>query len=169
MPTLQFLPSIRDNETVTCPRCRTRQYPKNGNCVRCHCNLGVDYVNLQILAPFDPRSENHDKQLAHWIGDLFRTSRKRRGICQSQLSKMAAGIDRSYLSKAENGLVLLPLSKLLALAQVLGLTAVILRFEVTGTRAILLSRRRGMIQTRTQRSPSKNLKVPMTGSLALPQ
>jgi predicted transcriptional regulator len=80
-------------------------------------------VNLQILAPFDPRSENHDKQLAHWIGDLLLSLRKRRGICQSQLSKMAAGIDRSYLSKAENGLVLLPLSKLLPLAQALAYRA----------------------------------------------
>jgi hypothetical protein len=140
MPTLQFIPSIRETETVTCSRCHTLQYPKNGSCVRCHCSLGVDYVNLRILAPFDPRSKNQDEQLARWIGDLFRTLRKRRGICQSQLSKMAAGIDRSYLSKAENGHVLLPLSKLLPLAQALGLTAVILRFEVAGTRAVPKSR-----------------------------
>ena len=140
MPTLQFLPSIRDSETVTCRRCNTRQYPNNGNCVRCHCSLGVDYVNIQILAPLDRRSENHHKQLARWIGDLLRSLRKRRGICQSQLSKMAAGIVRSYLSKAENGLALLPLSKLLPIAQSLGLTAVILRFEVTGTRAVPKSR-----------------------------
>jgi transcriptional regulator with XRE-family HTH domain len=97
-------------------------------------------VNIQILAPLDRRSENHHKQLARWIGDLLRSLRKRRGICQSQLSKMAAGIDRSYLSKAENGLALLPLSKLLPIAQSLGLTAVILRFEVTGTRAVPKSR-----------------------------
>jgi hypothetical protein len=102
MPTLQFLPSIRDSETVTCRRCHTRQYPKNGNCVRCHCNLGVHYLNLQILAPLDPRSESHHGQLARSIGDLLRSLRRRRGICQSQLSKMAAGIDRSYISKAEN-------------------------------------------------------------------
>jgi DNA-binding XRE family transcriptional regulator len=129
MPTPQFVPSIRDSETVTCRRCNTRQYPKNGSCIRCHRTLGVDYVTLQIGAPFDPRTENHPTELARWIGDLLRNLRNRRGICQSQMAKMAAGIDRSYLSKAENGLALLPLNKLLPLAQALGLTAVILRFE----------------------------------------
>ena len=136
MPTLQFLSSIRDSETVTCRRCNARQYPRNGNCIRCHCSLGVDYISFQIGALLDPRPEDNSKQLACWIGDLLRSLRKRRGICQSQLAKMAAGIDRSYLSKAECGLVLLPLSKLLPLAQALGLTAVILRFEVTGPRAV---------------------------------
>ena len=136
MPTPQFLPSIRDSETITCRRCNTRQYPKNGNCIRCHCSLGVDYVSFQIGALFDSRPEDHSKQLARRVGDLLRSLRKRRGICQSQLAKMAAGIDRSYLSKAECGLVLLPLSKLLSLAQALGLTAVILRFEVAGPRSV---------------------------------
>jgi hypothetical protein len=136
MPTLQFLPSLRDSETITCRRCNTRQYPANGNCVRCHCTLGVDYVRFQIGVRPDPRLEDHSKQLARWIGDLLRSLRKRRGICQSQLASMPPGIDRSYLSKAECGLVLLPLSKLLPLAQALGLTSVILRFEVTGARAV---------------------------------
>jgi ribosome-binding protein aMBF1 (putative translation factor) len=128
MPTLQFLPSYRDNETVTCRRCNTRQYPTT-NCVRCHCSLDVNYVSLQLGALLDPRQEDHLKQLARSIGELLRSLRKRRGICQSQLAKMAGGIDRSYLSKAESGLALLPLSKLLPLARSLGLTAVILRFE----------------------------------------
>jgi DNA-binding XRE family transcriptional regulator len=136
MPISQFVPSIRDSETVTCRRCNTRQYPKNGNCIRCQCTLGVDYVTIQIGAPFGPRKESHPTQLARWIGDLLRNLRIRRGICQSQMAKMAAGIDRSYLSKAENGLALLPLRKLLPLAQALGLTAVILRFEETRPRAV---------------------------------
>jgi hypothetical protein len=136
MPTLQFVPSIRDSETITCWRCSTRQYPRNGECIRCHCTLSVDYVTLQIGAPLDARSgENHHKELRHRIGDLLRNLRKRRGFCQSQLAKMAAGIDRSYLSKAECGLVLLPLSKLLPLVRSLGLTAVILRFEEPMPRA----------------------------------
>jgi hypothetical protein len=136
MPTLQFIPSICDSETITCWRCNTRQFPKNGNCIRCHHSLGVDYVSFQIGARLDPRSGDYSKQLARWIGDLLRSLRKRRGICQSQLAKIAAGTDRSYLSKAECGLVLLPLSKLLPLAQALGLTEVILRFEATGPRAV---------------------------------
>ena len=141
MPTLQFLPSIRDSETITCRRCNTRQYANNGACVRCHCTLGIGYVIFQIGAPTDLRSEDHHKQPARRIGELLRSMRKRRGICQSQLARMAAGIDRSYLSKAECGLVLLPLSKLLPLAQALGLTAVILRFEVTKPRAVPKSSR----------------------------
>jgi hypothetical protein len=136
MPTLQFLPSIADSETVTCQRCNTRQFPKNGTCARCNCTLNVGYVVLKIAPPLDTSPENHHKQLARWIGDLLRNLRKRRRICQSQLARMAAGIDRSYLSKAECGLVLLPLSKLLPLAQSLGLTAVILRFEAPGRRAV---------------------------------
>lgn len=135
MPNLQFLPSIRDSETVNCPRCNTRQYPKNGNCIRCHCPVGVDYLSFQVSALLDPRTEDHSKQLAHWIGDLLRNLRMRRGISQSQLATMGEGIDRSYLSKAECGLVLLPLCKLLPLAQALGLTAVTLRFEESRPRA----------------------------------
>ena len=135
MPTLQFLPSLRDSETITCGRCKTRQYPKNGACVRCRCALGVDYLSLPIGTLLDTHTEDHEKRLARCIGALLRTLRKRRGICQSQLATMAAGIDRSYLSKAECGLALLPLSKLLPLAKALGLTAVILRFEETQPRA----------------------------------
>ena len=136
MPIPQFFLSLRDSEAVTCRRCNTRQYSRNGNCIRCHHSLGVEYASFQIGARLDPRSEDHSKQLACWIGDLLRSLRKRHGICQSQLAKIAAGTDRSYLSKAECGLVLLPLSKLLPLAQALGLTEVILRFEATGLRAV---------------------------------
>jgi transcriptional regulator with XRE-family HTH domain len=67
---------------------------------------------------------------------LLRLLRKRCGIRQSQLARMAAAVDRSYLSKAECGLVLLPLTKLLPLAKALGLTAVILRFEAPGPRGV---------------------------------
>jgi len=135
MPTPQLVPSIRDSDIVICRRCNTRQYPRNGNCVRCHSALNVDYASFQLGALLDPRIEDHSKQLARSIGDLLRILRKRRGISQSQLAKMAAGIDRSYLSKAECGLVLLPLNKLLPLARALGLTAVILRFEESRPRA----------------------------------
>lgn len=136
MPTFEVLPSIRDRETVTCWRCNTRQYPRNGRCVRCSCTLNVDYIRFQIGASLDPRTEDQPKQLARWIGNLLRSLRKRRGITQSQLARMAAGMNRSYLSRAECGLVLLPLSKLLPLARSLGLTAVILRFEVTEPRPV---------------------------------
>jgi ribosome-binding protein aMBF1 (putative translation factor) len=142
MSTLQFLPSIRDSEIVTCWRCKTCQYPKDGKCVRCHCSLGVYYASFQVAALLDPRPEDHSRELARWIGDMLRNLRKRRGVCQSQLAKVAAGIDRSYLSKAESGLALLPLSKLLPLAQSLGLTAVILRFEEFGPPAGPKSSRR---------------------------
>jgi DNA-binding XRE family transcriptional regulator len=136
MPIPQFRPSIRDSETVTCPHCSTRQYPKNGSCIRCHCTLDVDYVAIQIGASFDPRAGDYSTELARWIGDLLRNLRNRHGICQSEMARMAAGIDRSYLSKVENGLALLPLSKLLPLAQALGLTTVILRFEGTRVGAV---------------------------------
>jgi hypothetical protein len=135
MPTLQFRPSIRDSETVTCWRCNTRQYPKGGACVRCRSALGVDYLSLPIGTLLDPHTEDREKHLARWIGVLLRSLRKRRGICQSQLASMPPGIDRSYLSKAESGVALLPLSKLLPLVRSLGLTAVILRFEDSRLRA----------------------------------
>jgi len=131
MPTLQFLPSIRDTETVTCRRCNTRQYP-NGRCVRCQCSLGVDYLTVRIGGCAD----DHFAELARYIGDMLRNLRNRRGLCQEKTARLAAGIDRSYLSKAENGLALLSLDKLLSLAQVLGLTAVILRFEESRSRAV---------------------------------
>jgi len=135
MPTPQLVPSIRDSETVICRRCKTRQYPRI-NCVRCHSTLNVDYASFQLGALLDPRIEDQSKQLALSIGGLLRSLRKRRGISQSQLARMAARIDRSYLSKAECGLVLLSLSKLLPLAKALGLTAVILRFEAPGPRPV---------------------------------
>jgi hypothetical protein len=129
MPT-QFLPSIRDSEIVICRRCNTRQYPRNGVCVRCHRALGLDYLNLEINTWLNPRTAHDERQLARLLGILLRSLRKRRGFSQSQLAMRAAGcIARAYLSKAECGHVLLPLSKLLPIAKALGLTAVILRFE----------------------------------------
>jgi ribosome-binding protein aMBF1 (putative translation factor) len=130
MPTVQFLPSIRDSETVTCRRCNMRQYPRR-ECARCHSALGVKYLSLPMDALLPPHTDS-TRQLAHHIGDVLRRLRKRRGICQSQLARMALGIDRSYLSRAECGRVLLPLTKLLPLLQALGLTEVILRFDETG-------------------------------------
>lgn len=141
MSRFQFLPSISDSEAVTCPRCNRRQYPRNGKCIACHCTLNVGYVVFEIEAPTEARSEDHHKQLAHRTGDLLRSLRRRRGICQSELARMAEGIDRSYLSKAECGRVLLRLNNLLTLLQTLGLTAVILRFEATGARAVPRSSR----------------------------
>lgn len=133
MPT-QFLPSIRDSETVICWRCKTRQYPRNGSCVRCHCGLKLEYLHLQVSTRLNPRTVHDERQLACSIGVLLRRLRKRRGFSQSQLAMRAAGcIARTYLSKAECGHVLLPLSKLLPIAKALGLTAVILRFETTAS------------------------------------
>ena len=136
MPTSPFSPSIRDSETVTCRRCNTRQYPRNGECIRCHNALSVDYVTIKLGDLLDSRIEDHSKQLARSIGDLLRRLRKRRGIYQAQLARMAVGTERSYLSKAECGLVLLSLSKLLPLAKALGLTCVILRFDAPVPRAV---------------------------------
>jgi ribosome-binding protein aMBF1 (putative translation factor) len=131
MPNPQFVPSIRDSETVTCRHCNRRQWPSDGNCKCCLRSLDVDYVAYKLDDQLDPRTEDHSRQVARSIGDLLRSLRNRRGICQSQLAKMALGIDRSYLSRAECGRVLLPLSKLLPLARALGLKEVILRFEAT--------------------------------------
>jgi len=125
----QFLPSIWETETVTCLRCNTRQYPRNGRCIRCQFSLRVGYLTIEIDTPADPQAEDYAAGIARWIGILLRNLRNRHGICQEQMAKLAAGIDRSYLSKAENGLALLPLNKLLPLGRALGLTAVILRFE----------------------------------------
>jgi hypothetical protein len=136
MPTVQFLPSIRDSETVTCRRCNTRQYPRNGACIKCHCELGLDYLNLQVSTQLDPRTVYDDKQLARSIGALIRGLRNRRGITQSQLVMRAACcVARTYLSKAECGHAMLPVSKLLPIVRALGLTAVILRFESTASLA----------------------------------
>jgi hypothetical protein len=136
MPKIQFLPSIRDSETVTCRRCSTRQYPKDGACIRCRSALGVDYLSLPIGVSLASHAEDHERHLARWIGVLLRLLRKRCGFRQSELARMAASIDRSYLSKAECGLVLLSLTKLLQLARSLGLTAVILRFEKPRLRGV---------------------------------
>lgn len=128
----QFVPSIRDSETVTCRRCNTSQYPRNGTCVRCHRMLGLHYLNLQVGARLNGCAPHNEGQLARSIGALLRSLRKRRGFSQSQLAMRAAGcIARTYLSKAECGHVLLPLDKLVPIAKALGLTAVILRFEST--------------------------------------
>jgi ribosome-binding protein aMBF1 (putative translation factor) len=135
MPTLQFVPSIRDSETVTCWHCNTRQFPKDGDCIRCHRTLNVEYVCLEICSPLDQRTDDQPRQLARWIGDLLRSLRNRRGISQSRVATIA-GTDRSYLSKAECGRALLPLSKLLPLARSLGLTAIILRFEKKDSLAV---------------------------------
>jgi helix-turn-helix protein len=136
MPTLQFLSSIRDSETVTCRRCNTRQYPRNGACIKCHCTLGLGYLNLQVSTLLNPRTMQGERQLARSIGALLRSLRVRRGITQSQLAVRAAGcVSRTYLSKAECGHVMLPISKLLPIARALGLTAVILRFESTASPA----------------------------------
>ena len=133
MPTLQFVPSIRDSETVTCRCCNTRQYPGNGACVKCHCRLGLDYLNLEVSTLLNPHTMDSE-QLARSIGTLLVSLRLRRGLTQSQLAVRAAGcITRTYLSKAECGHVMLPFSKLLPIAGALGLTAVILRFESTAS------------------------------------
>lgn len=131
MSRFQFLPSISESEAITCERCNRRQYPRNGKCIACNSPLNVGYVVFEIEAPTETRSEDHHKQLALRTGALLRSLRRRRGICQSELARMAAGIDRSYLSKAECGRVLLRLNNLLTLLQALNLTAVILRFEKT--------------------------------------
>jgi len=131
---IQFLPSVRDSETVVCPRCSTAQYPRNGACVRCHCPLGLEYLLLKVSTQTNSRTTD-EKQLARSIGSLLRSFRRRRGMTQSQLAVRSAGlVARTYLSKAECGHVLLPLSKLLPIATALGLSAVILRFETVASR-----------------------------------
>ena len=140
---LQLLPSIRDSETITCRKCNTRQFPTTGKCVRCHSNLGVNYVSIELNTLPNPDSEISKRELAAAIGNLFCSLRKRRGICQSQLAARTRGsISRTSLSKVENGRMLLPIHRLLPLAKALGLTAVILRFEVD---------RSSMIHTREKR------------------
>jgi len=129
MSTPVFLPSIRDSETITCLRCHTNQFSRNGTCVRCHRPPGLDYVVVPIDGLLSCCPADHYEQLARTIGFMLRSLRKRRHICQSQLAAMAGGMNRSRLSIAECGHVLLPLSRLLPLARALGLSTVILRFE----------------------------------------
>ena len=127
---LKFLPSIRDCETITCQRCNTRQYPRNGACVVCRTPLKLEYAILRIDSLLNSDSDVSKEHLARVIGNLLRSLRKRRGICQSQLATQAGGsVTRTSLSKQECSRMLLPLHKLLRIAKALGLTAVILRFD----------------------------------------
>ena len=74
MPKVQFIPSIRDSETVTCRHCNMRQYPRR-ECARCHSALDVNYLSLPIDALLNPRTEDYTKQLACSIGNLLRSLR----------------------------------------------------------------------------------------------
>lgn len=125
----QFLPSIRDTETVTCRRCKRPQYPRGGDCIACHYPLPLRYLKFEIDNLQRSRPGEQRNQIAHSMGMVIRFLRKQRRMSQSQLANLAAKMNRSYLSKLECGHVLLPISKLLPLARALGLTAVILRFE----------------------------------------
>ena len=140
MPDLKFLPSIRDSETITCQYCNTRQYPRNGVCVKCYRRLELEYVIVRIDSLLSPNLEASREHLTRVIGNLLRSLRKRRGICQSQLAAQAgASITRTSLSKQECSRMLLPLHKLLRIAKALRLTAIILRFEGAGIRAVQYS------------------------------
>jgi len=125
----QFLPSIRDSETITCQRCKRPQYPRSGDCIACHYPLNLQYLKIDIHSLESSCSQEQRDQLARSMGMMLRLLRKQRRMSQSQLANLAAKMNRSYLSKLECGHVLLPVSKLLPLARALGLTAVILRFE----------------------------------------
>ncbi len=125
----QFLPSIRDSETITCRRCNTLQYPRSGNCIACHHSLPLRYVKIDIDSLLGSCPQEQRNQIAQNMGMVLRLLRKQRRMSQSQLANLAAKMNRSYLSKLECGHVLLPISKLLPLARALGMTAVILRFE----------------------------------------
>ena len=139
----QFLPSIRDSETITCRRCNTRQYPRSGNCIACHYPLPLRYVKIDIDSLLSSCPQEQRNQIAHSMGTLARILRKQCRMSQSQLANVAAKMNRSYLSKLECGHVLLPVSKLLPLARALGLTAVILRFEDLDPRKTSKSRGSG--------------------------
>ena len=130
----QFLPSIRDNETITCQHCNTRQFPRSGNCLRCHYPLTLQYLKIDIDSLFSSCPQEQRDQIARSMGVMLRLLRKRRCMSQSQLANLAEKMDRSYLSKLECGHVLLPVGKLLPLVRALGLTAVILRFEDSDSR-----------------------------------
>jgi hypothetical protein len=138
----QFLHSIRESETVTCRRCNTRQYPRNGACVRCQASLPLEYLTIQLDTLINSYSAERRNQLAHGLGLALRHLRKRRRMSQSQLASLAAKMNRSYLSRAECGHVLLPLGALLPLARALGLTAVILRFEANSSLTVHQSNNR---------------------------
>ena len=129
MSTLQFLPSIRDSELITCGRCKRPQYPRGGDCIACHYPLPLRYLKIDIDSLLGSSPQEQRNQIAYRMGTVLRLLRKRRRISQSQLANLATTMNRSYLSKLECGHVLLPISKLLPLARALGLTAVILRFE----------------------------------------
>jgi len=129
MSTLDLLPSIRDSETIICHHCRTRQFPRNGACVRCRRPLGLEYLVVSIEDLLNRCGADYSEQLAHTIGLMLRSMRKRRHMCQSQLADKAGGVNRSRISRAECGHVLLSISQLLTLARALGLTSVILRFD----------------------------------------
>jgi ribosome-binding protein aMBF1 (putative translation factor) len=143
MPTFKFLPSIRDNETITCERCGHSQYPRNGACVVCRYPTKREYAFLPVDSILSSDSNISKEHLAQLTGTLLRRLRKRRGISQSQLATRTRGsMNRTSLSKAECGRMLLPLNKLLPLARALGLTAVILRFDDTATGAVHRSTKR---------------------------
>jgi DNA-binding XRE family transcriptional regulator len=134
MPNLKFQASIRDSETVTCPRCKSAQYQRNGTCIRCNTPLKLEYLTLSIDTLFNSDWNDSKEHLAQVTGTLLRQLRRRRGMCQSQLATQAGDcITRTSLSKAECGRMLLPLYKLLPLLKALGITAVILRFDGTTT------------------------------------
>ena len=135
MPGFKFLPSIRDSETIICPRCHRAQFQRNGACITCKTPFELECLTLPVESLLDD-SDLSKEHLARMAGDFLRRLRRRRGISQSQLTTRARGsINRTSLSKAECGHMLLPLYKLLPLAKALGLTAVILRFDGAGTRA----------------------------------
>ena len=134
MPGFKFLPSIRESETIICPRCHSAQYQRNGTCIKCNTPLNLEYLTLPVESLLDD-PDGSKEHLAQVVGDFLRRLRRRRGLSQAQLATRARGsINRTSLSKAECGHMLLPLYKLLPLAKALGLTAVILRFDGTATR-----------------------------------
>ena len=136
MPGLKFFPSIRDSETITCPKCQSAQYQRNGTCIVCNTPLRLEYLTLEVDSLLNSDLGISKQYLARMIGDFLLRLRKRRGISQAQLAARARGsINRTSLSKAECGHMLLPLYKLLPLAKALGLSAVILRFDGAGIRA----------------------------------
>ena len=134
MPGIKFLASLRESETIVCPRCQSAQYQRNGTCIRCNTPFKLEYLTLPVESLLNSDSDVSKEHLARVVGDFLRRLRKRRGISQSQLATRARGsINRTSLSKAECGHMLLPLYKLLPLANALGLTAIILRFDGNAT------------------------------------